>query len=406
MFLALPLLGVAAYLLARRWLGIGVSFCTAAALLANLWIINYALQLKPYSYEALLAVAAVALYLRMQRTTRHPAQLLGLSALLGLTCVFSLPNLFVVGPLLALDLVQAIRARREAALRTAAAGLAGAIALAHYLAFVRPQAGLAGTTYFASNLAPHGLGALARFTIHGLKSYVPTMVTGIAGGATNRATPSYALPPVAHHLLAAALAVLLAAGVVAAAKDAAARALVVAAGGALLLELLASALPRWPVGLLRVNIFVLPLLYVLGAIGAVWLASMLRGPRRSDDGRYVPVALWRAIGLGGGAIVLAAAGAAGAMATAHATAQTRELAAKPTWFGGTKAAVAYARLVGTPGDLVIILADRSPPIWYAAPWLYYMEWYRGDPAAVAARPPTPFGNTISLPSPTPLAVHR
>ena len=111
MFLALPALAVATYLLARRWLGVGVSFCTAALLLVNSWIVNNALQLKSYSYEGLLAIAAVALYLLLQRAGRRPAQMLGLYAALGLACVFSLPNLFVVGPLLALDLVQTIRHR-------------------------------------------------------------------------------------------------------------------------------------------------------------------------------------------------------------------------------------------------------------------------------------------------------
>ena len=62
--------------------------------------------------------------------------------------------------------------------------------------------------------------------------------------------------------------------------------------------------------------------------------------------------------------------------------------------------------MGTPGDLVIIRADRSPPIWYAAPWLYYMEWYRGYPAAVAARPRIPVGNTISVRFATPGAVDQ
>jgi hypothetical protein len=403
MFLALPVLAVATYLLARRWLGVGVSFCTAGLLLANGWIVNYALQLKSYSYEGLLAVAAVALYLLMQRTTWRQAQLLGLSAALGLTCVFSLPNLFVVGPLLALDFVRAVRGHDRVALRVAGQALAAVIALAHYVLFVAPQSGVASTGFFAADYAPHGLAAFARFALRGFGSYVPSMAVGIEGGATNSA-PTYPLPPAAHYLLAGVLVLLLAAGVAAAVRDAAGRALVVAVGGALLLELVASTVQRWPFGLIRVNIFVLPLLYVLGGIGAVSLAGLLRGLLRAGGSRFVT--WWRAIALVAAAAVAAVAAAATGVATAGTLAGTSKLQSEPTWFGATRAAVAEARVAGDPGDLVIIRADRSPPAWYGAPWLYYMEKYQGYPAAVAARPRIPASNTIAVVSVTPGAVAR
>src|SRR5215471_18234783 len=77
MFAVLPVLGLATYVLARRWLGPVVSFCAAALLLVNGWIVNYALQLKSYSYEGLFAVAAVAVYLLAQRASWRRAQLTG-----------------------------------------------------------------------------------------------------------------------------------------------------------------------------------------------------------------------------------------------------------------------------------------------------------------------------------------
>jgi hypothetical protein len=67
----------------------------------------------------------------VRRTAGHPATLLGLYAALGLTCVFSLPNVFVVVPLLALDLAGTLRARDRVALRLGGEALAAAIALAH-----------------------------------------------------------------------------------------------------------------------------------------------------------------------------------------------------------------------------------------------------------------------------------
>jgi len=211
MFLGLPVLAVATYLLARRWLGTWISFGVAALLLLNTWIINYALQLKSYSYEGLLAIAAVALYLLLQRTDLSPARLLGLYALLGLACVFSLPNLFVVVPLLVLDLVRVLRAGQAVALRIAGEALAGGIALVHYLAFVRPQSGVADIA-FQTHYAPHAPAAFVRFVIDGVGSYVPLIVTGVAGGARSLGTPSYVLPPAAYYLLTVVVWVLLAAG--------------------------------------------------------------------------------------------------------------------------------------------------------------------------------------------------
>src|SRR5258708_9117235 len=144
---------------------------------------------------------------------------------------------------------------------------------------------------------------------------------------------------------------MLAAGVVAAVRDVAGRALVVAASGALLLELLASAMQRWPFGLLRMNIFVLPLLYILGGIGVRWLAVMLRGPVRADGSRPMAATWSRGIGLGVAAAALVAAGAADGVATAHALAQTRELHDKPPWFGRTAAAGPAARPEAHPDAL-------------------------------------------------------
>ena len=409
MFLVFPLLGVATYLLARRWLGVAVSFCVAGLLLVNLWIVNYGLQLKSYPYEALFAVITVALYVLLRRTAWRPAQLLGLYAALGLTCVFSLPNLFVAVPLLALDLVETVRARDRIALRIAGEALAGVIALANYVVFLAPQSGVVGTNYFNAQYPPPGIGGFARFTIDGLKSWVPSIITGVAG-ATN-ATPRYALPPLAHHLLAIGLVILLAAGVVAAAREVAGRALIVACGGALLIELAGAALHRWPYGLIRQNILIVPMLYVLGGIGAVWLAGVLRGQRRADAVAG-GITWWRAAALAVAVAMFAVTAAAGGVATAKAFAESSELQTEPTMFGGVKDAVAVTRQAAVPGDLVIIRAGRSTPVWYGTQWLYYMESYAGWPSAIAARPRIPGQDTLSVVYVTPaaadqfLAAHR
>jgi hypothetical protein len=408
MFVAFPALGVATYLLARRWLGIGPSFCAGALLLINSWTVNNALQLKSYSYEGLLAIAAVALYLLLRRTRWGAVQILLLSAALGLTCVFSLPNLFVVGPLLVAGTIEAIRGGQQIIVRMAGLALAAAIALAHYALFVSPQSGVAGTDFWLTHIAPHHLGPFVVFTIRGIQSYFPTMLTGSVGAANS--VPAYALPPPAHDLLAVVLALLLAAGIVAAVRDTGARVLVIALGAAQVLELIASALHRWPFGMVRVNVFMLPLFYILLAMGVVWLARALRGPERNDasleDGNPGRLAWWRVAGLGAASAGLAAATVAGGVATGHALAQTRQLQYQPTEFTGVKAAVSSARKLVAPGDLAIIRADRRPAHWYDEGWLYYMHSYQGYPPATAALPAIAGRDTIAVFRVTPAAVDQ
>jgi 4-amino-4-deoxy-L-arabinose transferase-like glycosyltransferase len=388
MFFALPAVGAATYLLARRWLGVRASAAAAALLVVNSWVVNNALQLKSYTYEALFSVAAVALYLVLRRGDRRAAVLLSLYAGLGLTCVFSLPNLFVVGPLLALDLAESIRSRQQLAVRLAGEVLGAGLALVHYAAFIRPQSGVASSSFWAQDFPPAGFAGFARFTVRGVASFFPGMVTGSAG--VTDAAPAFTLPTPARVLLGVVLAVVLIAGTATAAREAAGRSLVVAAGGAALLELLASAQHRWPFGMERVSVFLLPLLYILTAIGTVRLARLAAGRVAGYPAR------WRHAALGLGAVALTAAGAAAGVATIRALAQTEQMQYQPAPGSGNRAAVAVARALGTPGDLVIIRSNRTPAFWYSYQWLYYMDSYSGYRTSGAASPVIPAANTISV----------
>jgi hypothetical protein len=404
MFLAMPVLGIVTYLLARRWLGVVVSFCVAALLLVNSWTVNNALQLKSYSYEGIFAVAAIALVLLVRRTTWRPFQLLLIYTALGLTAVFSLPNLFILGPLLLFDLARTIRLRDRTLVRIVGEALAAVIALAHYVLFVRPQAGVASTGFWRYHYAPHGLDPLVRFTVKGIQSFDPLMVTGVINAANTPAVNT--LPVAARDVLALGILLLLAAGVWAAVRDAAARTLVVALGGALVLELVASAVKRWPFGMVRVNIFMLPLFYIVGGIGAVWLARVIRGRRHAGDARPGRLAWWRVVVLGAFAVVLAATVAAGGVATGHALAQTYRAQDQPTEFTGVKAAVQQARELAGPGDLAIIRSSQDPAFWYGEGWLYYMHSYQGNPPSTARLPTVAAADTISVLFVTPAAVGR
>jgi 4-amino-4-deoxy-L-arabinose transferase-like glycosyltransferase len=396
MFFTLPCVGIASYLLARRWLGIWVSAAVAALLVANSWVINNSVQLKSYTYEAIFSIAAVALFLLIRREGRRTGWLLGLYLALGLTCVFSLPNLFVVGPLLALDLAESIRSRRQLPARVPGEALAGGLALLHYVFFIRPQSGVASSAFWTGDYPPHGLGAFARFTGDGVVSFFPGIVTGVAG--VTDAAPAYALPASARYLLAVVLAVLLLAGIAAAVRETAGRALVVAVTGAMLLELIASAVHRWPFGMQRVSIFLLPLLYILMAIGAVRLARLAAGRVRYHR------AWWRNAALALGAAALAAAGTAAGFATTHALVQSDQMQYQPAPGSANRAAVTQARSLAAPGDLTVIRANRTPAVWYSYQWLYYMHDYTGYPAGVAADPAIPATSTLSVEYVTPQAV--
>lgn len=404
MFLALPVLGIATYLLARKWLGVAVSFCVAALLIVNPWTVNNALQLKSYSYEGILTVATIALILLVERKTWRPVPLLLLYAALGLTAVFSLPNLFILGPLLLLDLVRAIRSRDRLWLRIAGEAVAGLIALAHYALFVRPQAEVASTSFWLSNYAPKQPGPFFHFVIQQLVGFDPLMVTGVA--TAENQFPTYTLPTVAHELLAAGILILLAAGVWAAVRDAAARVIVVALGGALLLELIASTVRRWPFGMTRVSLFLLPLFYVLLGIGAVWLARAALGrlaglSRLARRGR---LAWWQVPACAAFLAVLVAILVPGGTATARALMETHHMQSRPTEFSYVKAAVAKARKRIVPGDLTIVRTDRHQSMWYAEGWLYYMNNYQGYPASVARLPRIPDSDSISVYRLTPASV--
>jgi 4-amino-4-deoxy-L-arabinose transferase-like glycosyltransferase len=396
MFLALPGVGVATYLLARRWLGCWLSAGLASLLVVNSWVVNNALQLKSYTYEALFSVTAVALFLLIRREGRRAGWLLCLYLALGLTCVFSLPNLFVVGPLLVLDLTASIRFRRQLLVRVAGEALAGGLALVHYVIFIRPQSAVAGTAFWVQDYAPRGLGAFARFTVDGVASFFPGMVTGVAG--VTDAAPAYALPAPARYLLAVVLAVLLVAGIAAAVREAAGQALVAAVTGAMVLELIASAVHRWPFGMQRVSIFLLPLLYILMAIGAVQLARLAAGRVRSHR------AWWRRAALALGAVALTAAGTAAGFATTHALLQSDQMQYQPAPGSANRAAVAQARALAAPGDLTIIRSNRTPAAWYSYQWLYYMTDYTGYPDDVAGDPSIPAADTLSAQYVTPQAV--
>src|SRR6266545_4919096 len=103
---ALPL---ATYWLARRWLGSVASALTAGTLLLNGAVLGYGLQLKPFITDALVVVVVLGIWTAVHGAARWRP--VGYAAI-GLLSLCSIAALFVLVPLLAVDLVAAVRARR------------------------------------------------------------------------------------------------------------------------------------------------------------------------------------------------------------------------------------------------------------------------------------------------------
>jgi hypothetical protein len=400
------LLAVAGYLLARRMVGVVPSALIVAALLANGSLAIYAPQIKQYPTEMALAVVVLLLWLQAGDPGRSGAgvavRYLGiLGCLLAATA-----TVFVAAPLLALDLVRAARERRlgRRALLALATGAAG---LAHLVLFVMPQSKVAGAdSYWEGTFLPtSSLAAAGRFVVRQSLSFVPGIVT----------QPFGITSPWQRAAISVLLVVALLAGVAVAVVDRRVRPLLLALGGALLLQLVASAGRRWSFGFVRVNVFLLPLLYLLAGVGlARGLAllarlSLRRAPLGSDlagpgsggapaGGR--PLAQ-RALARAGLAVLAAVAlvgGSAGAAASAGqfrqaaaASSQAGWYAEQTGWGDGLRALVERTRLEAGPDDVVVVVRRMG-----FKGWAYYMWSYDGWPPRLRATRPVDARRTLMM----------
>ena len=152
--LTMPALAWVGYLLARRWLGVGASLLTIVALLANVMVMTYSTQLAPYDLEAACVTAALLLWLQAAdpgrstrgRWTRHLA--------MGTLAMFATPVVFLLGPLLATDLVRSGRRRRWQQVGPTVA--AGGLAVAHLGFYIGQQTGQSHGPYWNDHFLPRG----------------------------------------------------------------------------------------------------------------------------------------------------------------------------------------------------------------------------------------------------------
>ncbi len=276
---ALPVLGVVTYRLARRWVNPIAALLAAGALLANRMVLTFATELAPYTVEAACTAGVVLLWVGARDEGRSPAGRWWRYGVIALLALVATPVAFVLGPLLLVDLARAVRDRDPASL--APSVVAGLVTLLHLVLYVGRQSAQTRGDYWADAFVPRDGGLLGAVWA-GLASYVPRAVTSGTAHQPSRPDGEVVLDPGVRGALVVALLALLVAGVVAAVRDARVRPLAVALFGCLLAQVVASSARFWPYGFSRVNTFLLPLAYVLAAAGVVHVARAL-WPDRGHD---------------------------------------------------------------------------------------------------------------------------
>ena len=342
-FVALPLLGIGITLLVARFAGWLAGAAAALWICLNSTLLDLGTQLKPYTIETLAAVVAVLLWLSSDRGSAAAEAAAGSAAggpppangvptgldrsrlarrtAAGLVSLFSVPAVFIIGPLAVADVVLAAVAvftahrRRPARIGSPSADLAEARGMTDPRAAERPAAGTldptrgrdlvmpvvwralesapalvltaANTFVFVGHqasqrlghywdaqfLAGRGIGGGLVFIARELRD----IVTGTPPGI-DRYDPSLLHAPSdgswqSLWLLAPAIVICGLAGVVTLARRHDGRQILLTLLGAQVAMLAASAIRFWPFGPTRTNLFLVPLIVLVVVAGA---AAILR----------------------------------------------------------------------------------------------------------------------------------
>ena len=273
--LFLPLGCVLLLLLARRWMPLGAALVVALVGGLTGTLFYYAVQLSEYEVDAAAVVAVILLHEMAAEVDpsqwRNPRVYLEYAGI-ALACVLSTPAIFVVAPILLLDLVRSLLSRTFRPQTIGAVG-AGLLALVHLEFFVAPQSTLTKSHYWDTNFMPHhGLGNQIAFVWDGLRGFV----TGTFNGSDSLDLPTLLSPRFAW-ILSVAFGVLLCLGVAVAARSERGRTILVGVAGSLTLTLIASYVRYWPFGFVRTNFYLVPLLILVAGIGAARAAKVLAG---------------------------------------------------------------------------------------------------------------------------------
>jgi len=402
----LPVLAGGTYLFARRFTGITAAVGAAVGVALSGTVIDSGTQLKPYALEAVVSLAVLALW--MTPGSASPARALGNRTAAGVLSLVSLPAIFLLVPLAALDLAQAAAGggaaggaqsrRRVAAVLRAAGRAMPALVLAgaHAAMFVAHQSSQRASHFWDDQfLAGRGVAGGLRFTADqtrailggtppGIDRYDPNLVHSLLEGHRTLTT-----------VVGTATAVAVLAGMRALARRRDGVALLAAVGGAEVVILVASGARYWPFGGCRTNMFLVPLLAVVAATGAGELVGLARAALRHrragtacGAGAVGSVGMLAAVGPV--AVTLVAVSAVPVSAVGGVASLWRERhEVRPV--EGMVAATVAARGMYRAGDAVIVGGRLA-----RAGWLYGMEL--SDDAGGARGPRIPRSATTFPPA--------
>lgn len=411
--LAFLALGPVTYALTRRFLGPLASFLVGAATIANVGMLTYGLQLKPFTLEALGAELALLLWLAADEPDASVGERLVCYAGIGLCAVFGTAVAFVVGPLVLVDLVRYTRG--SGLVRLVPSLLAGAITLVHLLGFVLAQTRQSNSAYWDAYFMPGGaFGDKLDFVLRGLGSYLPGIVVGEVSVGHPEITRRFAFGPTAVGMFVPFLVVALALGVLTALRSRPGRVLLSVVLLALVGQLVAASLRLWPFGFARTNLYLVPFAYLLAGIGIgrtvaavrrlsqrqrelnswlaapplarrltrrlwdLWLAapSPLRPLIAPARVRWLLSRSWLHVPAVAALVLVAFVAVVNLVSIDQVSirqAQLVELQSRPVPFGGElRLLVGDLRMRDTRDDLVVHLSPMT-----VKGWDYYMRFYQG-----------------------------
>jgi hypothetical protein len=363
----LPLLAAGTYLLGRRFLGPVPAAVAAVVVGLGGTTIDLGIQLKPYSVEAVVTLPVVALWIiaPVSGTGRTASRVRRLTAT-GVLSLMTVPLTFLLVPLAAIDVATTPGGRRARARAAAETAPALALSVLHSVWFVARQSGQRdGSFWDAQFLAGRGLG--------GGVAFIGRQVWRVAGGlptGIDRIDPNLVHSPtdatwVSGWLIAPAVIAAWVLGGRALRHSRDGRLLVGGLAGAELVELVASGDRFWPFGAARPNLFLVPLLVLVAAVGAVELGRLA--------GRAGSTRMVGALGLAAAALLVTG--------TAATTMRLWDLRAGVRLESRLVDATLTARSFARPGDIAVVGGRLA-----RTGWSYAMDASADGPSPGAAVP--------------------
>jgi len=384
---SLVVFSVATYRLARWWLPPAWSAATASLATINTSLLVYGLQAKSYLPEAACTSLILCAWLTARERRATGRRAVGPWVLIVACALVSLPAVLVIGPLVVYEIVEAARHRAASVRSLAAPVIVGGIAGVHLLTFVVRQSYLTHNSFWR----PVALSGPIHVKLHHLWTAIVSFPAGVVtagytspdgqAGSPFRSVPlDFAPTRDIHVVIAIGCVALWIAGVIACTRRRGGAVVLVALGGSMAAATVAATRMEWPIGFVRANLFAVPMLYVVAAIG---LHSMIEkaAPHRIWFRPVIAVSVvW----------CLAVAGTGVWRLT-----QLHDETTQPLLLGRMRTIAAEERRVAVPGDRFVVVVRRDD----VGQWIKAYDYY----SRLSDRTKLPFasppGNELALTAP-------